>query len=117
MQPVLIFVHVVKESILACKQSFSSSNLSAASRDVTVDLKEESGSMVSRQLYAAVRSAGILWAAETHLSQPCLVPHVLQPHSLFSISLFFLCCGAQTWTYNSRCHLKLLKFALKDSNW
>lgn len=90
MQPVLIFVHVVKEGILACKQSFSSSNLCAASRDVTVDLKEGSGSMVSRQLYAAVRSAGILWAAETHLSQPCLSLMCSSP-IVSSVYLCFSC--------------------------
>lgn len=50
-------------------------------RHFTVDLQEESGSIFSRQLYRAVRSAALLQAEETHLSQPCLVHQVLQPHN------------------------------------
>lgn len=103
-QPVLIFVHVVKERILACNQSFSCSNLSAASCDVTVDLKEESGSIFSRQLYIPVRSPGLLWAEETHISQPCLVPHVLQPHS---ISLQYICVFLVLWSSNLDIELKM----------
>lgn len=45
---------------LVCNQNFSGSNLSAASCHVTVELQEESGSVLSRQLCTGVRSAGLL---------------------------------------------------------
>lgn len=96
-----------KKTILVCNQNFSCSNLSAASRHFTVDLQEESGSIFSRQLYTAVRFAGLLFSrSRKPSSQPRLVQHVLQPHTQasglhwarFNISMSLLYCGAQTCT-------------------
>lgn len=79
---------LLKERILVCNQSFSCSSLSAASCDVTVALKEESGSVFSRQLYTAVRSAvfsGLKKSISLSLASCAPAPESLQYICIFLV--------------------------------